>query len=139
MKLQSPLSNEIESLLRKQTPSRSVTAISELYKEGGTNVVFGVDRLWIKCIAGPLDLTVAVKSEDDREWAAISYLYLFFEKPNIPDALESMFNSKRQIVWLAENFDSVYALFCDTGMQTKKKEFEVFQNRTHRERLKLRR
>src|SRR5947199_10789541 len=85
-----------------------------------------------------MDLSVAVTTTIDSDswtsgWAAIFYVFEYFEGKNEQQRQEDIVNSPRQITWLIENFDKIYSLMCDPDRSEEKQGFFEFQASAYRE------
>jgi hypothetical protein len=135
MDLRSPISLELVDHLRRVPGMPPIAVISELYLDGGTDLVLQVGDLMVSCIQGPADLTLAVRSQGDPEWSAVPFLNAFLEEQNDPGAIDRLFNNKELIAWLAARFSDVYELFRDPKAADRKAKFLAYQKHAHKERL----
>jgi hypothetical protein len=116
----------------KLAPERQVTKLGEDSSKDGTTIDILVNDLRINCIWNYMDLSVAVTTAIEADswtagWAAVCFLFAYFEGTNDPNAAVAIQNSPRQITWLIENFDKVYLLMCDPNCDEQKRMFFTFQ------------
>jgi hypothetical protein len=123
----------------KLAPERRVTKLAEESRKDGTTIDMLVNDLRINCVWNYMDLSVAVTTAIEADswtggWAAVYFLFAYFEGTNDPDAAVAIENSPRQITWLIENFDKVYLLMCDPSCDEQKRSFFTFQENEFKER-----
>jgi hypothetical protein len=122
----------IYSKFQRLAPRRHVRRLSEDSRKEGVVIDLLVDDLRINCNWNYMDLTVAVTTAIDADgwtpgWAGVCYLVAFIERKNDSSAIEEILNSPRQITWLIDNFDEVYALMLDPSLAGQKHAFFEFQ------------
>src|SRR5579872_1823858 len=124
---------------QRLSPRRHVRRLSEDSRKEGVVIDLLVDDLRINCNRSYMDLTVAVTTVIDADswtpdWAAVCFLFAFIERKNDSSAIEEILNSSRQITWLIDNFDRVYALMMDPSHAAQKSAFFEFQAKAFKER-----
>jgi hypothetical protein len=123
----------------KLAPRYRVSILSEDSGRGGAVINILANDLRINCNWNYMDLSVAVTTAIEADswtpgWAAVIYLFAYFEKASDPDGAQTIFNSPRQITWLIENFDRVYSLMCGPNQDEQRNSFFAFQHSEFKER-----
>src|SRR3984885_3115588 len=94
--------SSIYSEFAKLAPRYRASILSEDSRRDGTVIDILANDLRINCNWNYMDLTVAVTTALEADswasgWAAVVYLFAYFEKGSDQDGAETILNSPRQI------------------------------------------